>query len=105
MPPELLETDIRRLVQSRMREGMLPPTTVAIPTGWQSYGRWWRAGAIAVSKVRDFGFKPEHSQLLSARAHTAPAAVKVSMTLEPDLMRLPYSASAGRGTARVRRSR
>jgi hypothetical protein len=38
MPPELLETDIRRLVHSRMREGMLPPTTVAIPPGRQSYG-------------------------------------------------------------------
>jgi hypothetical protein len=38
MAPELLETDIRRLVHSRMREGMLPPTTVAIPPGRQSYG-------------------------------------------------------------------
>jgi hypothetical protein len=34
MAPELLETDIRRLVHSRMREGMLPPTTVAIPHGF-----------------------------------------------------------------------
>ncbi len=33
-----------------------------------------------MSKVRDFGFKPEHSQLFSARAHTAPASAKVPST-------------------------
>jgi len=38
MPPELLETDIRQRVQSRMREGILPATTLAIPPGRQSYG-------------------------------------------------------------------
>ena len=38
MPPELLEPDIRQRVQSRMREGVLPATTVAIPPGWESYG-------------------------------------------------------------------
>ena len=37
-PPELREPDIRRLVQNRIREGMLPATTVVIPPGRQSYG-------------------------------------------------------------------
>ncbi len=38
MSPELLETDIRRLVQSRIREGTLPATTIAIPPGRRSKG-------------------------------------------------------------------
>ncbi len=38
MSPELLEPDIRRLVQSRIREGTLSPTTVVIPPGRLSKG-------------------------------------------------------------------
>ena len=34
-----------------------------------------------MSKVRDFGFKPEHLQLLSARAHSAPASAKAQSTV------------------------
>jgi hypothetical protein len=36
-----------------------------------------------MGKLRDFGFKPEHSQLLSARAHTAPAVAKALSLDEP----------------------
>jgi len=36
-----------------------------------------------MGKPRDFGFKPEHSQLLSARAHPAPAAAKAPSLDEP----------------------
>jgi hypothetical protein len=36
-----------------------------------------------MGKLRDFGFKPEHSQLIRDRAHTAPAAAKTSPKLEP----------------------
>ena len=38
MSPELLEADIRRLVQGRIRKGTLPPTTVVIPPGRRSNG-------------------------------------------------------------------
>jgi hypothetical protein len=36
-----------------------------------------------MGKLRDFGFKPEHSQLLSARGHTAPAVAKALSLDEP----------------------
>jgi len=61
-----------------------------------------------MGKILDFGFKPEHSQLLSARVHMAPAAATAqstaSVSADPSESRVSH-AMVKDPTAATRRAR